>query len=82
MEFKQTIRWEYLTTIPAHILTTAVFFEMLCFHFDPAISQYTTHTVLLADNTIPHFLQQFLHVRGFSDIHDSFTLGKFLDIAA
>jgi hypothetical protein len=38
-------------------LTTAVFFEMLCFHFDLAISQHTTHTVLLAENTIPHFLQ-------------------------
>lgn len=38
MESKQTIWWEYFTTIPAYILTTAVFFEMLCFHFDPAFS--------------------------------------------
>lgn len=33
------------------------FLWMLCFHFDPAISQHTTHTVLIAHNKIPHFLQ-------------------------
>lgn len=54
MVFKQTVWWQYFTTIPWYILTTAVFFEMLCFHFDPAISQ---HTVLITHNTIPHFLQ-------------------------
>jgi hypothetical protein len=42
MKFKQTILCEYLTTIPAYILTTAVFFQMLCFHFDPAISYNST----------------------------------------
>jgi len=83
MEFKQIIWWEYLTTIPTYI------FDNSCFLWNAVLPlwycHFTTHNTHCSfgrkyNSTL--LATQFLHVRGFSDIHDYLTLRKFLDIAA